>query len=461
MTLKSTNPANEKRVASFKVHDAVEINKRLEFNQQAYFSWKLSSFSERSQLILKVADLLLKEKEQLAFLATSEMGKSIVEARAEVEKCAWVCRYYAEKGEPFLRNEVLDIEEKEAFISFKPIGPVLAIMPWNFPYWQVFRFVAPNLMAGNTCVLKHASNVSGCALAMEELIKKAGFPSHVFTTLLIPGKNVEPVIADPRIKAVTLTGSNPAGKSVAAVAGKNLKKCVLELGGSDPYLILQDADMELAVEKCVAGRILNAGQSCIGAKRFIVVKEVAEAFTTKFTQAMQAIPYGDPLNEVNKMGPLARKDLREELHNQVLESIKKGAELLTGGYIPKGMGAFYPPTVLSNVVTGMPAYNEELFGPVASIIIAKNEKDAIRIANDTSFGLGAAVFTQDVEHGKHIAEFELEAGCVFVNDFVKSDPRVPFGGTKKSGFGRELSQFGIREFVNIKSVVASLYSKKA
>lgn len=454
MTLESINPVNGKIIASYSVHSSKQIDGLLQKNTEAFTHWKTTTFYERSALLHKVAAFLRTEKEKLALMATSEMGKTIAEARAEVEKCAWVCEYYAEKGEQFLQNETLKIDDKEAFVSFRPIGAILAIMPWNFPYWQVFRFAAPNLMAGNTCVLKHASNVSGCALAIQEIFYKAGFPSHAFTTLLIPGKQLEPVIADPRIKAVTLTGSTPAGKAVAQAAGKNLKKCVLELGGSDPYIILEDADLDLAVKACVAGRILNAGQSCIGAKRFIVVDAVLSKFTELFTKAMQTVSYGNPLDESTTMGPLSRPDLRDELHTQVAKSVNLGATLLCGGFIPNNDGAFYPPTVLSNVKSGMPAYSEELFGPVASIISAKHEQDAIRIANDTMFGLGAAIFSQDINRAKCIAEYELEAGCVFINDFVKSDPRVPFGGTKESGFGRELSQFGIREFVNIKGIVS-------
>ncbi len=455
MILKSINPYNGETLATYPAHTADQIDKRLQNSTNAYVNWKNVPPQQRAKLLLNLAQKLRENSDKLAKLATIEMGKSITEARAEIEKCAWVCEYYAENGEAFLTHEILPVQDKEAFVSFRPIGPVLAIMPWNFPYWQVFLFAAPNLMAGNTAVLKHASNVTGCALAIEELFLQAGFPPGVFTCLLVPGKHLETVIADARIKAVTLTGSTPAGKSVAGVAGKYLKKCVLELGGSDPYLILEDADLDLAVEKCVAGRILNAGQSCIGAKRFIVLEEVAEAFIQKFCEAMQAITFGNPMDASTQMGPLARWDLRDELHAQVTKSVEMGAQLLLGGYLPEGKAAFYPVTVLSNVKPGMPAYHEELFGPVASVIVAKTEQEAIDIANDTVFGLGAAVFTRNVPRGKRIAEFELEAGCVFVNDFVKSDPRVPFGGIKESGFGRELSHFGMREFVNIKGIVSS------
>ena len=325
-------------------------------------------------------------------------------------------------------------------------------MPWNFPFWQVFRFAAPTLMAGNTAVLKHASNVPGCSMAIEEIFREAGFPENVFRSLLIGSDMVEKVIKHKAIKGVSLTGSTPAGKSVASLAGAELKKCVLELGGSDPYLILKDADLELAAKKCAAGRLLNAGQSCIGAKRFIVEEAVYAHFLELFTHEMNAAQFGDPFDEESTMGPMAREDLRDELHQQVVDSVNEGAEVIIGGEIPHRKGAFYPPTILENVKPGMPAYEEELFGPVASVIKVKDQEEAIRVANDTDFGLGAAVFTQNLKKGEHIAEIELEAGACFVNDFVKSDPRLPFGGIKTSGFGRELSVHGIKEFMNVKTV---------
>jgi succinate-semialdehyde dehydrogenase/glutarate-semialdehyde dehydrogenase len=332
------------------------------------------------------------------------------------------------------------------------MGTVLAVMPWNFPFWQVFRFLAPALMAGNTGVLKHASNVSGCALAIEKLVREAGFPNNVFRTLLIGSKAVKAVIENPLIKAVTLTGSTPAGRSVASAAGEALKKSVLELGGSDPYLVLEDADVMTAARLCVASRLINAGQSCIGAKRFIVADKIYDQFRNEFVRLMREAKYGDPLNPETAIGPLARPDLRDELHQQVEKSRNMGATVLLGGYIPEGNAPFYPPTVLENVVPGMPAYHEELFGPVAVLFRVKTEEEAIRIANDTVFGLGAGIFTSDIDKGKRIAEKGLEAGCVFINDFVKSDPRLPFGGIKESGYGRELSAIGIREFVNVKTI---------
>ncbi|KOH43777.1 succinate-semialdehyde dehdyrogenase [Sunxiuqinia dokdonensis] len=406
----------------------------------------------RSSYLLKLEEQLLEQQQSLADLIVSEMGKVKKEALAEIKKCAWVCRYYAENGAGFLAREPIASDASESFVSFQPLGTVLAVMPWNFPFWQVFRFLAPALMAGNTAVLKHASNVPGCSLAIEKLVQDAGLPNNVFRSLLIGGKSVKQVIENPKVKAVTLTGSTPAGKSVAAAAGSVLKKSVLELGGSDPYLILEDANIEEAADLCATSRLLNAGQSCIGAKRFIVVEQVYEQFRDAFVQKMQAAQYGDPHDEKTAIGPLARIDLRNELHGQVSASVAKGAKILCGGYIPEHEAAFYPPTVLENIEAGMPAYDEELFGPVASLFKVKTEADGIRIANDTIFGLGAGVFTSDLERGKRLAEKGLDAGCVFVNDFVKSDPRLPFGGIKESGFGRELSVFGIREFVNIKTV---------
>jgi len=351
-----------------------------------------------------------------------------------------------------LSRESISTEASNSFACFEPLGVILAVMPWNFPFWQVFRFAAPALMAGNVGVLKHASNVPGCALAIEQVFQQAGFPADVFRTLLIDNRAAKAVIKNKYVKAVTLTGSTAAGQSVAANAGKALKKSVLELGGCDPYLVLADADIEAAAAACATSRLINSGQSCIAAKRFIVVESVLEEFERRFVAHMSAAKMGDPMNEENSIGPQARHDLRDELHDQVQKSIAKGARCLLGGKIPVGPGAYYPPTVLTDVKKGMVAYHEELFGPVASIIPVKNERAAIQVANDSIFGLGAAVFTRDVARGERIAATELEAGCCFVNDFVKSDPRLPFGGIKTSGYGRELSHYGIKEFVNIKTV---------
>jgi len=381
-----------------------------------------------------------------------EMGKPILESHAEIEKCAWVCNYYSENGENFLAPQIIETDASKSYVTFQPLGVILAVMPWNFPFWQVFRFAAPTLMAGNVGILKHSSNVSGCALAIEQIFRDADFPNNAFRTLLINSKKVDPVIENSAVKAVTLTGSTPAGKAVASKAGAMLKKTVLELGGSDPYIILEDADLQKAVNSCSFSRLLNAGQSCIAAKRFVVVKSVLREFQSLLIQKMQNVSWGDPFDENTSLGPMARIDLRDELHQQVVKSVELGANLLLGGQIPPGKGAFYPPTILTDVKSGMPAFDEELFGPVAAIVPAKNENEAIQLANNSVFGLGAAVFTKDIARGEKIAAEMLAAGSCFVNDFVKSDPRLPFGGIKQSGYGRELSDFGIREFVNIKTV---------
>lgn len=450
--MKSVNPFTNKVIENYHTHSDAEAKHIIKEVDLAYKGWKQTSFEERSKLMYNLENQLLEQKESLSDLIMCEMGKVKKEAVSEIEKCAWVCRYYAENAAKFLDREIIESDASESFVSFQPLGTILAVMPWNFPFWQVFRFLAPALMAGNTAVLKHASNVQGCSLAIEKLIKDAGFPQHVFRSLKIGGKAVKQVIENLKIKAVTLTGSTPAGKSVAGVAGNVLKKSVLELGGSDPYLILGDANIEEAAKLCASARLLNAGQSCIGAKRFIVVESVYDQFREAFLQEMEAAKYGDPAAENSQIGPLARLDLRDELHGQVSASVARGAKILCGGVIPDHEAAFYPPTILEDVKPGMPAYEEELFGPVASLFKVKTEEDGIKIANDTQFGLGAGVFTADIERGKYLAEKGLEAGCVFVNDFVKSDPRLPFGGIKQSGYGRELSLFGIREFVNIKTI---------
>lgn len=451
--MQSINPHTGKVICDYREYSSSEVEEVIYKVDQAFHSWKWISFEERAVCMKNLQAKLLEKKEELAGIIVSEMGKVKREAVGEIEKCASVCGFYAENAESFLKNEPVKTEASEAYISYQPIGTVLAVMPWNFPFWQVFRFLAPALMAGNTGVLKHASNVSGCALAIEQLVCEAGFPENVFRTLLIGSKEVKAVIENPLIKAVTLTGSTPAGRSVASAAGAALKKSVLELGGSDPYLVLEDADIELAARLCVTSRLINAGQSCIGAKRFIIADQVYDLFKAEFVRLMSLTKYGDPFDPKTTIGPLARPDLRDELHNQVEKSREMGATVLLGGYIPEGNSPFYPPTVLENVVPGMPAYHEELFGPVAVLFRFKTEEEAIRIANDTVFGLGAGVFTANVEKGKMLAEKGLEAGCVFVNDFVKSDPRLPFGGIKESGYGRELSMIGIREFVNVKTIV--------
>jgi len=451
--LKSINPATGRTVKTYEIHSDKGVEKIINATDKAWHQWRTTSFAQRFVFMQNISILLRSRKEELARLMAMEMGKVMREAISEIEKCAWVCEYYADNAESFLENEFIQTEAKKAFVTYQPLGTILAVMPWNYPFWQVFRFAAPTIMAGNTAVLKHASNVPGCAMAIEELFREAGFPENVFRTLLIGSSQVENVIRHSVIKAVSLTGSTPAGKSVAAIAGSVLKKCVLELGGSDPYLILKDAHLEAAAKICAAGRLMNAGQSCIGAKRFIVVDEVYSEFLEYFTYEMNRASIGDPNSQETTIGPLARTDLRDELHQQVVNSVKMGAEIVLGGEIPSRKGAFYPPTILENVKPGMPAYHEELFGPVAAVIRVKNEVEAIKVANDTEFGLGAAVFTRDLKKGENIAEKLLDAGCCFVNDFVKSDPRLPFGGIKESGFGRELSTHGIKEFMNVKTVV--------
>jgi succinate-semialdehyde dehydrogenase/glutarate-semialdehyde dehydrogenase len=451
--MQSINPFTRQIIHEYPEYSSSEVVEIITKVDRAFHSWKLTSFNQRAVYMQNLQAKLLEKKEELAGIITDEMGKVKREAIGEVEKCASVCGFYAKNAGSFLKNEPIKTEASESYISYQPIGTVLAVMPWNFPFWQVFRFLAPALMAGNTGVLKHASNVSGCALAIEQLVRESGFPDDVFRTLLIGSNAVKAVIENPLIKAVTLTGSTPAGKSVASVAGAVLKKSVLELGGSDPYLILEDADIETTARLCVTSRLLNAGQSCIGAKRFIIAEDIYDQFKAEFLGFMSEAKFGDPLDEQTAIGPLARTDLRDELHQQVAKSVELGATILLGGYIPESEAPFYPPTVLENVVTGMPAYHEELFGPVAVLFRANSEEEAIRMANGTVFGLGAGVFTSNIEKGKALAEKGLDAGCVFVNDFVKSDPRLPFGGIKESGYGRELSVVGIREFVNVKTVL--------
>lgn len=452
MTIPVINPANGKKINSFETIDWLKTDEIIKKANDTFLRWRNTSIEERSKLMNKAAEVLESNKEKYAKLMTSEMGKTLKSAKSEVEKCAWVCRYYADNAAKFLENEVIATDASKSYVNFQPLGVVLAVMPWNFPFWQVFRFAAPALMAGNVGILKHASNVPGCAEAIQEVFEEAGFPKGAFSNLLISSKEVEAVIKHPLVRAVTLTGSEGAGKAVASAAGRQIKKTVLELGGSDAYLILKDADLKHAAEICKNSRLLNAGQSCIGAKRFLVVREIYDDFLKLFKQKMETAKMGDPMNDENDLGPMARFDLRDELHNQVLESINKGAECILGGKLPDSDGAYYPPTILVNVKPGMPAYEEELFGPVASVILVEDEEEAIQVANGSDFGLGAAVFTTDLEKGEKIARERLEAGACFVNGLVKSDPRLPFGGIKISGYGRELSHYGIKEFVNIKTV---------
>ncbi|TCO10759.1 NAD-dependent succinate-semialdehyde dehydrogenase [Natronoflexus pectinivorans] len=453
MLLKSINPATGEVIREYDEWQWSEIDAAMDEAVASFHQWRKVPISRRKDLLEALANKVIEQIEGLALNITLEMGKPIKEAKAELEKCAWLCRYYAEHAETFLEQVHVPTEAASSYISFQPLGPVLAIMPWNFPFWQVFRFSIPAILAGNSVLLKHASNVPACAIAIDRLFSDAGFPYKVFQTLLISRRKVERLIADRRIQAVTFTGSTPAGRLVGEQAGRGLKKTVMELGGSDPYIILADADLEKAADACVQARILNAGQSCISAKRFVVEEPIYNQFLDMIAERMKKIVMGDPTDEKTDLGPLARNNLRLDLEMQVNNSIEKGAELILGGNAEDYPNAFYPPTILSNVKPGMPAYHDELFGPVAVLIKAANTEEAICIANDTTFGLGAAVFTSDVEKGRYIAEFELDAGCCFVNDFVRSDPRLPFGGVKESGHGRELSVYGLREFVNIKTVV--------
>jgi succinate-semialdehyde dehydrogenase / glutarate-semialdehyde dehydrogenase len=399
----------------------------------------------------RCADLLEERASAFGELMTSEMGKPIAQARAEAEKSALVCRFYAEHAERFLEDQPVETDASRSLVAFEPLGPILAVMPWNFPFWQVFRFAAPALMAGNVALLKHASNVTGCAIAIEDVLREAGFDGDEFQSLLIGSDAVESIISDDRIRAVTLTGSEGAGMSVGGAAGKAIKPSVLELGGSDPFIVLNDADLDLALSLAVRARMQNNGQSCIAAKRFILEADIHDRFLSRFAADVERLTVGDPMDEATDVGPLARADLRDEIHDQVERAIKGGAKLVTGGRKLDRAGFFYAPTVLSDVAPGTVAFSEEIFGPVAAVIRAKDADHAVALANDTSFGLGGAVFTRDVARGEAIAR-RLEVGCAFVNEMVKSDPRVPFGGAKRSGYGRELAEFGIREFVNIKTI---------
>lgn len=454
-TIKSINPANETVIQEFPDWDMAEITPVIDATDNAFMQWRDLSFSERAGFFMKMAELLKERKTEYARIMTNEMGKPISQGEMEIEKCAWVCEYYAQETQNYLADKAIETENTESFVTFKPLGVIYMIMPWNFPFWQVLRGAAPTIMAGNTIVLKHASNVFGCALALEQLFEDAGFPDNVFRSLLTGSRTSADIIAYPKIRAVTLTGSERAGEQVAAEAGRNLKKSVLELGGSDPYIILEDADIDAAVASCGASRMLNGGQVCIAAKRFIVVEANLKEFEDKIIQMMKTYQMGDPLDTQTNFGPMAKVKLRDELHQQVLSSVEQGAVLKLGGEIPDRPGAWYPATVLSNVHEGMTAFEEELFGPVSTIISAKDEDEAIAMANDSEFGLGGAVFTRNVEKGRRLARDVINSGTCVVNGFVKSDPRLPFGGIKRSGYGRELGEFGLHEFVNIKTIVVS------
>ena len=453
MEIESINPATGELIQSYREQTSQEVGEIAEQVHKAHRAWKEVPLATRSELLRNLSARLRKEVEQLSELMALEMGKPLDQGRAEIEKCAWVCDYFASEGPQFLQPEEVQLEGARSFVSFAPLGVIMAIMPWNFPFWQVFRAAAPALLGGNAMILKHASNVTGCALAIEDLFRKSNFPPDLFRAVILSSTKLGKLIESPCVQAVTFTGSSRTGAKVASRAAAALKKTVLELGGSDPYVILEDANLEQAAEACVKSRLINSGQSCIAAKRFIVVEPVRRRFQELMLEMMRAQVVGDPMASGITVGPLARGDLRETLQRQVEKSIEAGAKLLLGGKLPEGKGCFYRPTVLTDVKKGMPAFDEETFGPVAAIISARNETDAIEKANDSPYGLGAAIFTKDRDRAEQIAAEQLEAGCCFVNDFVRSDPRLPFGGIKQSGYGRELSYFGLREFLNVKAVV--------
>lgn len=452
MTFTAINPATGQAGKSYQEISAENVRAAILAADAAFRSWRAYSFADRAAPMKTAAMILRDRAKEYARLMADEMGKPLKQGIAEAQKCAAACDFFADNAEKFLAPEIVERGLPESYVVFQPLGVVLAVMPWNFPFWQVIRFAAPALMAGNAGLLKHASNVPGCALAIENIFREARFPDGLFRTLLVGSHAVDSIIEHKLVRAVTLTGSGPAGRAVARKAGEVLKKSVLELGGSDAYIVLEDADIPFAAKICRDGRLVNSGQSCIAAKRFIVVDRVREAFEAALVAEMRSAKMGDPLSEDTEVGPLARRDLRETLHEQVQRSIEMGAKCLLGGVVPEGPGAFYPPTVLTDVRAGTPAYEEELFGPVAAIIPVPNEEAAIAAANATDFGLGGGVFTRDSARGAKLAEEAIEAGAVFVNGFVQSNPKLPFGGIKESGYGRELSHYGIKEFVNVKTI---------
>ena len=451
MPIASINPATGETIKTFEPLDASQIEEKLARASNVFRTYRTTSFSEREAWMARAADILEADKDSSARLMTTEMGKPIKGAVSEVEKCEWVCRYYAENARRHLADQIVETNATSSYVHFQPLGPVLAVMPWNFPFWQVFRFAAPALMAGNVGLLKHASNVPQCALAIEEIFQRAGFPDGAFQTLLIGSDIVANILEDKRVVAATLTGSEPAGRSVASIAGKQIKKTVLELGGSDPFIVMSSANREEAATTGVKARTINNGQSCIAAKRFIVAADIYDEFERRFVEEMKALRVGDPLKESTDIGPLATEQILKDVHEQVKTSVAAGAVVLTGGRRIEGQGNFYEPTVLANIPENAPAYCDEVFGPVAMLFRVANIDEAISLANATTFGLGSSAWTNDAGEQQRFVE-ELEAGCVFINGMVASDPRLPFGGIKHSGYGRELGEFGIREFVNVKTV---------
>lgn len=448
MIFKSINPYNGEEINTFTGHSDSVIDERLKKSHQAFKSWRKVPIDDRSRMMENAAGLLRKNLDEYARTITLEMGKPISESRKEIKKCAWVCEFYAENAERFLADEVIETDARESFVSMDPIGSVLAIMPWNFPFWQVFRFAAPTLMAGNTALLKHAPNVFGCAAHIEALFLEAGFPEGVFQNLVIHHDKVESIIADDTVQAVTLTGSERAGRSVGSLAGKYLKKSVLELGGNNAFIVWEDADMDQAVQTGVTARMMNSGQSCIAAKRFILAGQAYDQFVPQFVEAVQSLKEGNPLDEATRIGPMARKDLADQLQHQVKTSVELGAKILHGG---RQREAFHEPTVMTDVKPGMPAFDEETFGPLAAFIRAGDEEEAFELASKSKYGLGVTIFTRNIEKARN-AISEIPDGSLFINELVKSDPRLPFGGTRNSGYGRELSREGILEFVNKKAV---------
>lgn len=449
--MKSINPTNGELLKSYTEHSNEEVATIINAVDQSWQAWKKTSFKTRQGLMQNAAEVLRKHKADFAKTMSLEMGKPLTEALGEVEKSAWVCEYYAENAAAMLADEKITSDASKSFVSFEPLGIVLAVMPWNFPFWQVFRFAAPALMAGNAAVLKHASNVQGCAADIEKVFQLAGFPSNLFRNLVIKSNQVEKIIKNPKIKACTLTGSEYAGSQVAMTAGKEIKNVVLELGGADAFIVLKDADLQKAAKVAVQARMLNNGQSCIAAKRFIIHHSIEAEFINLINKELDKLAIGNPLKEGVNVGPLARTDLREEIHTQVEQTIAQGAKLHRGGKFINGPGCFYEATIISNLKPNMKLYYEESFGPVFSLFTFETEEEAIKIANDSEFGLGGSLWTQDLKRGEQLAR-EIESGGIFINGMTKSDPRLPFGGIKKSGYGRELSHYGIKEFVNIKTI---------